>query len=1603
MDVRLLGPVEASVDGRAVAVGAGKPRALLAMLALNAGSTVSSDRLIDGLWGDPPPATAAKLVQLHVSQLRKALAAAGNGKQIVTRGHGYELRLGPEELDLTRFQRLVAGGRPREALALWRGPALDDVGDEPFATAEIRRLEELRLAAVELAIERDLDAGRHREVTGELEALVLDEPLRERLHAQRMLALYRCGRQADALDAYRQARGALVERVGVEPGPELRRLHEAILRQDPALDPPAVHPSDLPPELDTSTPLVGREAELDRLHEHWRLARSGAGRLVLVTGARGMGKMRLAGELAAVVRCDGGAVHYVAGDGGAIRVPAGKRPTLLVLDEADRAGAALAELLAGAAALPLLVLATAEHATFATGLGAADTLTLAPLGAEGVRAVARLHAGAREDQEIPVVQLQHASGGVPRELHRAAREWARSLAVRRLGDAAGRIAAERPVLRAAEDDLAGSILALAAGRERDEPAHDDADADVLCPFKGLASFDVADARFFFGRERLVGELVARLIGAPLTGIVGPSGSGKSSALRAGLLAALSAGVLPGSERWPIALLRPGERPVRSLGQAIADAAPEGRLIVAVDQFEEVFTACRDEDERAAFAGALTACARDPRRRPLVLVALRADFYGRCAAYPELSRLLGANHVLVGPMSRDELRRAIELPASQAGLEVEPELVGSLLADVEGEPGALPLLSTALLELWQHRDGGRLRHSAYEHAGGVHGAVARLAERAYERLDPESRQIARRILLRLAGEGDGDAVVRRRVPLVDLEDAGVAEVLSALADDRLVTIGKGEVEVAHEALLREWPRLRGWLEEDAEGRRLHQHVIHAARDWEASGRDPAELYRGARLAAALEWSAAHAGELNATEREFVAASRTASERSHRRLRALLAGLVALLALAVVAGAVALEQRGNARAEATAAEAQRLGSRALVENDLDRSLLLARQGVALDDTVQTRGNLLAALVKSPAAVGVMRGDGDGMWTVGLSPDERTLAAGDPSGNVFLFDTRTRRRIAVFRPGDGLSWIVQLVYSPDGSRLAVGHDSRRGNVVTVFDSRSHAPLLRIRPPAHRLVTALRYSADGTTLDAIAAPKDPEGGPTLLIRYDARTGRRVLGPEPINDREGSPLLATSDGTQLVTAGKGEVAVRDAATLRTSERFAVGGPASAWPAAYALGPNDPTLAIGDESGSVRFLDLRTGALRSASGRHGAAVAAALFTPDGRTLISTSEDGDVIVWDVEQGTAVETLSGHGSGIYGAQITSDGRTLYTSSLDGTVFVWDLSGSRRLGRRFTAGAGGGYNVAQSSDGRLLATGQEDGALSIVDARTLKPRATHPVGGANKVSFVPGSHLVVAVGDDAFAALVDADSGRVIRRLRGHHGDVKLPGISADGRLLTTGDTEGVVRFWSLPDGAGLGMLRFGREIFSSQLSPDGRWLSVSLVDAGLDAGNVELWDVRTRRRVRSLRFAEHPGTTRFSPDSRMLAIGNRNGRTRVWSTQSWRPVTRSLEGDAGGIQAAEISPDGRTVVTGNEAGAVRLWDIETQQSVGAPLPGAAGEPVVPSFTADGTGLIAAYATGDAYRWDIRPDSLVRHACQVAGRRLTRAEWQEFLPTRDYAPAC
>jgi WD40 repeat protein/DNA-binding SARP family transcriptional activator len=1627
MDLHVLGPVEATVDDERVAIGAGKPRALLAMLALSEGSPVSAEALIDGLWGEAPPATANKMVQVYVSQLRKAFRGNGNGAEIVTRGHGYELRLGGGEVDAHRFERLIADGEPREALALWRGPPLDDVATEPFAGLEIRRLEDLRATAVELALQQDLDAGRNAEVIHEVQAMLAREPLRERLHAIRMLALYRSGRQADALGAYRRARDELVNAIGVEPGPELRRLHEAVLRQDPSLDLPV--PAELPPELDRSTPLLGRDEELAALREQWRRAKAGHGAELLVAGAAGMGKTRLAAELGAAVMADGGQVLYASGAGSpeaARRVieqaRAVRRPTLLVVDDLDHAPSEVtAELERVAlAGRPLLVLATAEQ-------GDEPAMTLGPLAGPAVEAIVREYGDGGG-----LGALIEESAGVPQHIHRAARRWARHEAVLRLGATASRAASERARMRAAEDDLAASVVELQAASERAEPQP--AYAVAACPFKGLASFGVDDADVFFGRERLVAEMVARLAGTPLLGIVGPSGSGKSSVLRAGLLPALQHDVLPGSGQWAIALVRPGAHPLAALEQAVAQASPHGRLVLAVDQFEELFTACQDEAERTRFADALVAAVRDPRRRALVLIAMRADFYGRCASYPELWRMLGASHVPVGPMGRDELRRAIVLPAERASLTVEPELVDALIADVEGEPGALPLLQTALLEQWQDRDGARLTYAAYERAGGVRGAVARLAERVYDGLDPEARLRARALLERLAGVGEGGVAVRRRLPLAELERApGVAEVHAELADCRLVTVSGEEAEVAHEALFREWPRLRGWLEEDAEGRRLHHHLGVATREWEARGRDSSELYRGARLAAALDWSASHEADLDDAERAFIAASRAAATRSQRRLRTVLAGVAALLVLAVIAGLVALEQRGSARDQATAADAQRLGARALLDDELDRSLLLARQGVALDDTQRTRGNLLGALVRSPAALGIIRAGDATVQSASLNPDGRTLAVGNIDGQVMLFDTRTRERIATLDPSGNKSAMYDVAYSPDGRRLAALFTTEPGRIgeylpasrwiVALVDPATGREFWRAQLPGDSVAGGLLFSPDGRTLAAEA--------PGKVWRFDARTGRRRGGPVTF-DLEGrltfdpyqlwprTSLLFTRDG-DVVTGGEDAVTVRDAATLNVRNRFPIA--SETMPTAVALSRDDGTLAIGGEDGSVRLLDLQSGRLRTASGRHRSAVNDAAFTPDGRTLVTAGEDGDVQLWDVRTAAAAETLTGHTASAFSPQIADDGKTLYTASLDGTVLIWDLVGGRRLGRRFKVGTGDSQRYALSSDGKLLAHGQRDGRISVVAMDTLTRHRAFPVvkengpegpGFVEGIAFVPGSHLLVVGHSYGSVSLVDADRGTVLHRLRGHAKQIDFgggkvlanpiwtPGVSADGSLLATGSKNGEVRFWSLPDGRPRGTpLRFRYGMADLQLSPDGRLISAIPSSRDDVLTGVEIWDVRGRRRVATLQPAAGGNAARWSPDGRRIAVSDARGRVQVFSTATWMPVTAPLAGARATWMV--FSPDGRMLAAGNRDGTVSLWDARSGQAIGARLPGIPQSEAVPFFTPGSRYVIVAQANGRAVRWDIRPASLAKHACDVAGRRLTRAEWEAFLPGRAYAPAC
>jgi WD40 repeat protein/DNA-binding SARP family transcriptional activator len=1603
MDFLILGPLEVRGDRGAVALRGSKPRAVLAMLLLHANEPVSAERLALALWGEEAPHGAAKTVQVHVSRLRSAL---GEADVVTTTAMGYRLRVRPGELDCERFGRLVddgrralADGQPeraaallREALALWRGPPLADPAFERFAAPEIARLEEQRLTALEARIEADLDLGRHVEVVGELQRLVAEHPARERLAAALMLALYRSGRQADALAVYRDAHRILVEEVGVQPGPELRHRQEAILRQDRALElRPAV--AALPPELDASRApsLVGRRDELAWLRLRWERARAGSGGLVTVTGASGSGKLRLAAELAATVHDGGADVLYATGSDPtdafalALRsISATTRPTLLVIRAADRADcAALAELSRALGDLPVLVLACCEDVEPLASLRSDGTLVLDALDAAAVGAIARHYARHTDAEDVPADWLLELSGGVPRAIHEVASQWAQREATLRVGAVAGRAATGREQLRSIQAELIGGVEDLQEVRERIAPRG--WDAPVVCPFKGLASFDVADAQYFFGRERLVAELVARLVGARLLGIVGPSGSGKSSVTRAGLLPALASGVLPGSETWQQALIRPGAHPLRELTDAMAAIAGSERAVIAVDQFEETFTSCEDEAERDAFMSRLGRIADEHDGGRVVLVVLRADFYGRCAAYPRLAAQLAANHVLVGPMQRDELRRAITLPAQRVGLRVDPELADALVADVKDEAGGLPLLSTALLELWQRRDGQRLRHTVYQQTGGVRGAVARLAEDAFGQLDEQQQALARGVLMRLAGESAAGGVERRRVALAELgtdADGDVAHVVALLTDRRLLTASSGTIELAHEALMREWPRLRDWIDADREGLRIHRNLNAAAREWEELGRDEGALYRGARLTEATEWNDAQRARLNATEHAFLQASeaRQRLERTQRRrrIRLALGGLSAAVVLISAVALVAILQSIEAGRQRDIAASRGLAESAANELSVDPavSLVLALRALGRADTEQAENALRQATLTSrtldvwPTHRAIAR-------ALSVSRDGLTVATGGDDGAVAVRRIDTGRLRSFTRPGSRA--VVGIALSPDGRRVAASRDD--GTViVSDDDGRSPRTVLRLgdttvaKYGSPNYGVCASFSDDGRRL-AIGALD----GTVRLLRADGAGPVTVLRG---GDGQVLDVAFGRDERRLVSTSYGAARVWDV----QSAKALVLTHAEARSASFS--PDDRRIATTGQDGVVRLWSA-DGSGRSRAIRIGQPLLSVRFSRDGRRLVTAAEDGVVRISDVRGGPVLDELVRHRGAATRAAFVARGQVVSTGE-DGIVRRWDppraailpgdyvsASFSPAGDRVLTGGSDGRTRVQDPATGATVATLATD-----TDATTARYSAdgrqvvTASLDGAVRIADPRGGRSRMIVGPDAAAAKTAADLDPGARRIvsGGYNALAVVQAVSGEGRPV---------------------VLRGGRDALADvRFSRDGRHVLTASVD-----GRTRIWNPASGRLERTLvGHGESVNSAQYSPDATRIVTAGADGTVRVWPADG-RGEAVVLRGHDGPVDAAAFSPDGTRIVSAGVDGTVRVWNA------------AGGATLVVLYTHDGPALSASFsADGTAVVSTGQDDHIARVTpCEVCGslqdvRRLARTraarpldltERQRFLP--------
>ena len=1514
MDFRILGPLEVHNALGAIDVPGTKPRAVLAVLLLHANQPVSPERIAHALWGEDAPAGAVRTVQVHISRLRKAL---GDGEVLTTTPAGYRLRVRSGELDAERFERLVDDGRRalsagqaeqagttlREALSLWRGEPLADLAFEPFAQVEIARLEEQHQAAIEARVDADLAAGRHDELVAELRRMVAQYPSRERLAGQLMTALYRSGRQSEALEAYREARQRLATEVGIEPGEELQALHQAILHHDAAL---MLAPAqELPHQLDAaaSPPLIGREAELAWLRDRWEETCAGNGRLIALAGALGMGKTRLAAELAVEVHSTGGTVLYASGAGPARAVHevlgrsrSARPPVLLVVDDADQAsGDVLAAVREGSGG-STLVLATARDHEALDGLdpGVVLFLDLERLGPAAVAKIAALYVPDQSSEPLPAEWLLGASAGVPQRVHDVASQWARD----RVASVAGGAEMERSRLRSMEDELAGGVVQLQAVREWRRPPVDGEDR-VICPFKGLASFEADDAQYFFGRERLVAELVARLVGAPLLAVVGPSGSGKSSVVKAGLLPALKSGVLPGSERWPQVVIRPGEHPLRQLDGALA-SMPAGRFVLAVDQFEETFTVCRDEAERTAFISQLVR-----ESAGVVVIALRADFYGRCAEYPALSRLLSSNHVLVGPMQAEELRRAVVCPAQRVGLAVEDELVQRLVDDVEDAPGALPLLSTALLELWQHRDGRRLRVATYERTGGVHGAVARLAEAAYDQLDEEQRELARRVLLQLVEVDDEGSVERRRFPLTEL-GAKAEPLLDVLVNARLVTVSEGTVELAHEALLREWPRLDGWIEDGREDLRIERSLRAGTHEWERVGHDDGALFRGARLAETREWSD-RAGPPAGPEHDFLRASLQRERRDRvarrRRLATAFGALaVGLVAVAVVA-AVAIDQRNEAerQRDVTASNELALEAERILDDDPELATRLALTAL---DTAQT-DEAARALREATAAfrqLDVVRADTMDAWTVSVNPDGDRMVTGGTDGNVVLWDVETGNEVARWEAGHDA--VASARFAADGKSIALGFDD---GTVAVTDASLGSPR-ELKGTNDSKVWIVAITADG---DRLAAAFDD--GAVRLFTVDGSEPSRLLGR---HESEALSVDVSADGTRVVSSGAdGTVRLWDPAS---GGRILYDGDGSMWD--VALSPDANWILAAGDDGMVRRWDARTGRAGPPTEGGENELYTVAFSPDGTSFAAGGEDGVIRKWTVPGGPPVAVLRGQSSRVYDVGFAGTSNRVASAGDDGTARLWNATGPLMW-----KVPGSALSMDYNRDGTLVATSSEDGAARIWDSATGQLEGKLPGPAGDMTARFGRSTDTLALAVDSSSTVRSwagpGEPAEAVVRRRGADGLESARYDPSEERLVSV-DLEGRIVVRTLDSGQDV-TLRGGPEtlVYDAQFSPDGE-----RVASAPENGQVAIWRVdRPERPERLLKGHQgHLNWLEYGADGRLLtASGDRT--IRVWPAQDGPAVV--IGGFVKEVTGAAFYDGGSKVVSTSFDGTLRLFDARS----------------------------------------------------------------------------
>ncbi|MFF4432813.1 hypothetical protein ACFYZ4_27090 [Streptomyces sp. NPDC001513] len=1174
---------------------------------------------------------------------------------------------------------------------------------------------------------------------------------------------------------------------------------------------------------------------------------------------------------------------------------------------------------------------------------------------------------------------------------------------------------------------------IAASAHRDEPAETSRQS---APYAGLSAFQPEDADRFFGRERLTDELVAKVRDRRFLAVFGPSGSGKSSLLRAGLVARARA------SGWPVMLFTPGPHPVEEcaiqlaaatgeapgalvtelsddpsalhlrIRQNVIDRAPDIDTLIVVDQFEEVFTLCGDRVERDAFISMLIAAATAATSRTRVVLGVRADFYGHCVQDPRLVDAIRDAQIAVGPMSSQELREAITRPAVLADCTVTGPLLAAVVADATGQPGALPLVSHAMVETWRRRSGSRLTLEGYQAAGGIQHALAHTAEAAYGALSPAQQDLARSLFLRLTALGDGTEDTRRRITRDELDPSPDTDhVLESLARQRLVTLDEESVEITHEAIIRCWPRLRGWLTEDRERLLLHRRLTDATADWEAQDRDPHALYRGAPLAAALDLAAADGSRLTSREQHFLDASREAQagemaavRRRTVRLRQLVTLLTVLMVIAATAGGLAVDSRDSAIHQRNVAIARKAAADAAEVRQHNPSLAaqLNLAAYRLAATGDVRDQLMSTFATPYTSR--LTGHTSDVVSISFAPKSTVLATASWDRTVRLWDIGDAHhpvQLAVVHQPERL----MSVSFDEGGRVLATASERSVRLWDVTDRRAPAELSTL-PDQQSAPTWVAYR--------------PSGG--LIATGHADGAARLWN---VNDPRHPRLLATLPGHS------GKVA---SVTFSPDSRTAA-----------TTGDTTTRLWDVDHPAHPLLLDVLRG--------HTDTVTSAAFSPDGRTVATGSWDRTARLWDIagtssgssRQAQPLAVLRGHPAIVWSVAFSPDGSTLVT--VGGSTLFWDLAAPADPKRTSTV-QGGFYQASFGPDGRVLANSDR-----LLDLRDLS-LATHD-DVVTSLAFGPGGHLLASASWDGTARLWQVTGGRALwplSVLHGHTKFVRCVAFSPDGRTLVTASEDGTVRVWDVTDprkprltsvlapgggevaGAGFGpdghllavwaedtaglwdltdrdnprplsrIAEDGPHVTMASFRPDGR----TLVTSTGESGSLRFWDIGEPRkpRERPSPFRSDPLTGGvFSPDNRTLAAFHRTDKT-VWlidvSDISRPAKVRQLPASGSWLYTVIFDADGRKLAAGAADSKALLWDV-SGAAAPAVLAGHSNQVPAVAFSPDGTTLATG---GNDFTIRLRDTGLDRVAtriCDSAYPRITRAQWAQYFTAVDFNPPC